>query len=615
MTASTCIYYDVEEVSADDVRRVRGLAPHAVTERMSAGTLWPAEVEGRPQVDLDERDPAYLDGLMLRMDPLIAAIERAWGEAGQLHGISLAEVARYPLMYNIAPWDRRWRHLVALLRDTRAEHVVWLTDQPKHRALQLLATAIPGVQIDLVAADSQHPRTARHSWRRVKSALVPPLQKLASRWKARWSERRWPRVAGDAMLFVEFHANNLNVAFPIGQSLGERGVNVVWLAGRSKVTVALETLGAAPLTLPDLMSYDAWRAGRLSRRRWQTLSAQLENLSDSQLSGTSDQGGKQYWLHILRTRLPHLLDEAAFWVAGFREAFVHLQPRMVATTIFVGEFGRAAAMVARSLGSESLYIQHGITPAHDAYGRFMTDHLLVWGQHDARPLEANGFDVQAIGSPNYAAATLCPVGEVVEAQRRQRNGEPLRVAFMASLPGSDVVSRSETELSVASLAEAARRVGASLTVKLHPSDRTGAIPRVLAAYPEHRLLDSGSPDEVIATHDVMVVHTSTTGMATCIADKPLIVLRMTDRPSFAPYAQYGAAVEICTVGRDPVEAIGEVLRRLRSDDGLIRSLAEGRRQLIDDMLAGGKGDAAERGADAIALWMRQAPVTAKVASS
>ena len=156
------------------------------------------------------------------------------------------------------------------------------------------------------------------------------------------------------------------------------------------------------------------------------------------------------------------------------------------------------------------------------------------------------------------------------------------------------VSRATLE----AVAEAARSTpGAHLTVKAHPGDSTTVPEEVMNNYPEFRLVRSGNSQDVIMDSDLVIVVSSTTGYEACLANRPLIVLDLTEMGNHTgriKYEKYGAAIVLTRA-----EDLAPTIRRLQVDETLRSELANGRQKLIDDMLNGGSGNAAELAAGVI----------------
>ena len=109
--------------------------------------------------------------------------------------------------------------------------------------------------------------------------------------------------------------------------------------------------------------------------------------------------------------------------------------------------------------------------------------------------------------------------------------------------------------------------------------------------------------EVIRQSDVVIVASSVTGLEACVAGKPLIVLHLPGVPEVIPYAKYGGFGSAggrsgCRWGDRP----GDPLAGGRSAG--VEFAGRGRRQLVDEMLNGGKGNAAELVARVIADLMQ-----------
>ncbi len=122
-----CIYYDLENVSPNDVRRARARAPHA-REFMARGTSWPIDVDGVATTRITgPRESSYQQELMDWMNKLFAAFERSTAVVAlhDSHGASLLEIIRYRFLFDLAAIEQRLRALSEMARDG-AKHVLWV---------------------------------------------------------------------------------------------------------------------------------------------------------------------------------------------------------------------------------------------------------------------------------------------------------------------------------------------------------------------------------------------------------------------------------------------------------------------------------------------------------
>ena len=151
-------------------------------------------------------------------------------------------------------------------------------------------------------------------------------------------------------------------------------------------------------------------------------------------------------------------------------------------------------------------------------------------------------------------------------------------------------------------------------MKMHPSDRTGMAETVAKDFPHVRVVEQGSSQDVILQADAVIVVSSTTGLEACIADKPLIVIDSKGITDSGPYRDYGAALQVTIDRSEDCNHLADVIQKLSTDLAALAELAAGRRRLIDDLLNGGKGDAAELTAQAIAQLVHSIAEPARTTS-
>jgi hypothetical protein len=227
---------------------------------------------------------------------------------------------------------------------------------------------------------------------------------------------------------------------------------------------------------------------------------------------------------------------------------------------------------------------------------------MIWGEWNLRNLVRCGIDERLIcvtGATIYDAMLRQLSG--ASARPAPRRGEPFHVAYMPSRTGGAVVSSAEARASVLTVARAVRQLpGGRLTVKLHPGDQTGVIPEALREFPEFSAVQSGSSAEVILDSDAVIVVSSTTGFEACAADKPLVLLNLTNNAVTLPYVEYGAALEVLPQPGDDAAVILEEKLLSLHDPAVAKGLAAGRQRLLKELLNGGQGNAAETAAAAVA---------------
>ncbi len=365
---------------------------------------------------------------------------------------------------------------------------------------------------------------------------------------------------------------------------------------------ALAAHGVKCLLLPAIQSARSKLRGRLSAAERQKLSAAIGRLPGELFEESAE---RAYLSRVLESRVPSAWNHAAIWVEAYDEALAVLRPMAVMSTTYSNIVGRASALVAQRYGGHAVYLQHGLFPRCQAFCSFAHDLLLMWGASDARNLTDFGVDPRAIritGAVNYDS--LAKRRGKDQSTALTQAERPLKIAFMASRTGGMMVGYEQARQCLLAAATATRRLaGAHLTVKVHPGDRTGMIPEVMRDFPEFSVVQSGSSHDTIVESDLVIVVSSTTGLEACVAGKPLVVLEVSDDADAVPYASYGAALRVAVSGGDLADDIVQAVTHVRRDPTAAHTLAEGRSRLLEDMLAGARGDAADRAALAVAEFL------------
>lgn len=599
---TTCIYYEQEVVSVDTARRARALAGRGAREATPADTTWSEEIDGEPpQREWHSHHQQLLEELLARVTRWGESLEAAAPGAARRHGLSLAEVAKYELLFALAAAAQRWQVLTSIRRRWQPDRLLWFTSRPD-RELAALCRAASPFSIEVHRAVQRNKLSWNSAWHALKSAIGPSVQRARSIARAAVHAPRRPSERPDVVC-TEYFPNNVAASLAVAEKLQvEYGLRVCWIAARREVAETLAARGTESFLVDDLMSARAQLGAGLSGSQRRAVRSALRALPDELFRDTSQSGEREYLLTVLEPRVLAAWNNAAYWIEAYHEALRALRPAAILSTTYSSPMGRAAALAARQLGARAIYLQHGLFPRRSTFSSFCHDLLLTWGMNDLRNFSDFGVDPQIIrvtGPTIYDGLA-----------RRRANGrgsslpqpgQPLKVAFMASRTGGLSTSHAQSKMCLLAVANAVARLGhAHLTVKPHPGDHTGMIPEVMREFPAFTVVRSGSAHDVIAGSDVVIVVASTTGLEACVADKPLIVLDVFDDPHIVPYAGYGAAVSVPVSAGDLAAELGKVLTRLRQDSNLADSLAEGRRRLLDDMLGGATGDAVDQAAGAVA---------------
>ncbi|HEV2973134.1 MAG TPA: hypothetical protein VGY55_24415 [Pirellulales bacterium] len=607
---TTCIYYDLEEVSPGDIQLARRCAP-GTTEFVARGVVWPLGIGGSPPEHVPSpRDYDYQAELMDWIDRLFQALLQANGSVHQCgHQVrTLLEIARYHFFFEFAAVEQRWRALVEMWRRHAADRVIWVAPAGRLRQLTGLGDNALPVRIEFVGGAG--PRgVASRLFETAKQIARPPIK-----WLIHGLSRftiptvRTPSPLDTRVVFAEYFPNSAKGLLPVAKSLGDdHGIEVMWLALRKPVATLIRRSGIAPHLINQFVPEAADARTPFTIEDRERLEDSLNQLPDPIFRGTTDVVGRRYLQPALRQHLTSALEQATYWLDALMRTFARIRPRCVVSTTYSSIPGRAAAIACQRHGGRSIYLQHGLFPDREFFTRFCNDTLLLWGESNRRFITNHGIgdeQVQVVGATIYDDL-VCRAKSARSKPLPAREGS-LAIAYMASRTGGAAVSYSTAKLCLSSVIQAASEIaGARLVVKLHPGDKTGMVERLVGKRRGCTVVKEGGSQEVICQSDVVIVLSSTTGLEACMADKPLIVLRPEGVPGFGPYAEYNAALEVPVNGDGDAKRIAEAIQSLRSDAKLAQSLAAGRRRLVNDMLNGGQGNAAQLSAQAIAALLQE----------
>ena len=581
-----CIYYELDALEAEDGERARRAAPAGASEVMWSGSPAPPELCG-PLVRIPgPRATPFLADAMATIDAWRREVDDRWHPVG--------EVARYELMLGLAADLHRPWALARMREQMHPDAIVWATpggvlaDLRPHHSLG----CAPDVQIVPLRA---RPISLR---KRAKELAYDHLRRpIVGRLRARTA----PTASGASrgrVLFVEFYPNNAKILVGLAEAVKAEGHEVVWVSGRKEVT---DRLVAAGVTDPirELPDPKCVRVNGALRRDVRALRQRIPRLAPP-----GDGAAAGSWSTLQgRLRLDQILRESAAWYAGLRQTLEALAPSAVVSSTFSDFCGRAAAAAAEDLGLPSVYVQHGAQPYDYTNAFFVHRWAFTWGEQGRRALAANA------PTPPKALATGSPLYDDLIARVKARGPRPFPtdrrpvVAYLAPRSGGAICSIPLARRLLAALVRAVEGLDWKHTVKPHPGDHTGVLPAVLPRNPSFELYDSGSSQDLILSADIVVVTSSTTGFEACLADRPLIVLLLEGGTDFCGYVEHGAAIAATTE-----QALEQALRTLAGDDAQLEALRAGRRRLIDEVLAGGNGDAVRRAATWVSKIARQDPV-------
>ncbi|MCU1267790.1 MAG: CDP-glycerol:poly(glycerophosphate) glycerophosphotransferase [Acidobacteria bacterium] len=605
--AKIIIYYDLDEVRPADIELARRTAGSGAIEIIAQGTLWPESNESPPpqQQILSRTNSDFRDEAMVWFEALYRSLQAADFEwtGWQKHGIPLLEVVRYALLYGASlDLHRSWA-MSEILNRWVSDHLIWITNlrrRGERKALKWLfePASARGIQVHLLKGGSNKAFHQKLN-DRAKDVIWPRYQHLRRVATILKGKTELPELNGrPRVVFTEYFPNSAKASIPVAEMLAKDSqVEVIWLAGRKTVRDELKKSGVKSWVVDEIGS-------ELSQRRVNTRTSEIRSfdellttIPDSNYSWHTDGPPFRCYLsHVLSIQLLPLLNEAAYWVEAYFNGIKLLRPAALVSTTYSSIPGRAAALVARAMGSKAVYIQHGAFPDQFLNSFFCHDLKLMWGLYERASLlrfghhpdsiEVTGSTIYDSISPKSEADRVCPF---------PKPGEPIRIAYLASRTGGAVVTTEVARQTLRLVAEAVGEItGGELIVKTHPGETTTIPEQVMSDYPAFRLERGKTSQEVIAESDVVIVVSSTTGLEACCMAKPLVVFNLTGMKGFVDYTSFSAAIEVTSV-----TDLRIALSSIQHDYNVRDSLAEGRKRLLDEMLNGGNGGAAERAAAAI----------------
>jgi len=245
---NTCIYYELEVVSVDDVNRARNLAGAGAREVAPSDADWPEDVVGPPpERTLDARSHGFLEELMPRLNCWAESLEAAIPGVARRHGLSLGEVAKYELLFDLAPAVQRWRALADIDRRWTPDRLLWFTARPD-RELRTLCQAARNVTIEVHHAAMREKPSFDSTWHSFKAAVGPSIHRARSLARSATRLPRFPRQRAE-IVCTEYFPNNIAALLPVAEKIEtDYGLHVCWLAARQSVADALRNIGRRELS-------------------------------------------------------------------------------------------------------------------------------------------------------------------------------------------------------------------------------------------------------------------------------------------------------------------------------------------------------------------------------
>jgi hypothetical protein len=608
----SCIYYDLEAVSAEDVRRARRRTPGAI-ELLPAGVVWSPEVDGPlPDIVPSSRDFDYQAELMNWIDALFAALVATGASVGGPHtDRTLLEIGRYHFFFEFSSIEQRWRAVCEIQRRYDPNRLTWVAPASRTAELRTLCDGKSSLRIEFMKTARR--RAAFSQIVDAAKSIVRPPAKMLARAIRRFATlpARAPALGEGKIIFAEYFPNSAKGLLPVAKALTDSyDVAPTWLALREPVATALRRSGTIPLELSQFSGGIHETRTAFTADDARRLDASLVQMPDKLFMGTGDISNRPYLQRAIQRHLTATLEQAAYWLNALSQAMSRIRPSCVVSTSYSSMPGRAAAVACRAQGGTSVYLQHGLFPDRSFFARFCNDVLLLWGESNRRFMVDQGIDDQRI---HVIGATICDglVRQLAASKSRAMPsaGEPLVIGFMASRTDGAALGYSAAKLCLEAASRATKEFpGSRLLVKIHPGDKTKMVHRLAGGLDYCTLVEGGNSQDVICQSDIVIVASSTTGLEACIADKPLIVLKPKGVPAFGPYAEYEAAIEVELSSNGCGESVAAAIRALQSDSILTRKLAAGRQRLVADMLNGGRGDASALAAQAIAALVQDSAI-------
>lgn len=537
-----CLYYELERVGPADVQRALSMVGDRAGELLHVcwdDASW--EVPGTAAETVESaRSDRFRTALSAELDELARSLRAdRWVQRIQRHlGTDLAEVGWFDWLFAVAP----------------AAHRPWALDQVRARwdPSEVVIVEPPGRAREGGAGRARRAARVTAAWLRF---LVPRHQPL-------------PIDGRPMVVFAEDFPHLAAVLAPPARRLHDAGSVQVHLLGTRPEVASVGSSAGVPSTLRDS-----------GVPRWVRARALLAGGLAARAAGRAARRAGQP---------PEAIDgTAAAWrragraAVQWRTILRRLDPAVVVTGTYTGNAEERAALLAGPRAADrprTAFVQHGLVSPEPWKNRLIHDRYLVWGAQARRVLVEAGADEGSVvmtGSAKLAGPRTAP----------RAGGRPdgaVRVLYLPSRTAGRYVTLHNARVLLARVLGAVAGVpGATLTVKVHPEDRSTLFDDLDGI----EVRRDGTAPALIAEADVVVVATSTAGYEACLLDTAVVVLAVPGVDPPTDYAAYGAALSAETT-----DDLARAIRDAAGDPTVQSSLAEGRQRLVADVFGPVDGD-------------------------
>jgi glycosyltransferase involved in cell wall biosynthesis len=362
----------------------------------------------------------------------------------------------------------------------------------------------------------------------------------------------------------------------------------------------------------------ALRANKRYQREW----ANLEKSRD--LANSVNYKGEPLWGPIkgaLRGIFEYRTFEAALFIELMRRAIERERPDLILITYEYGLAGMAAVIAGKLAGVPTLAVQHGnISPGHIGYLHTraeisgesapkyypLPDKTAVYGPWVKRVLVEDGnypedrvavtgqarYDFLAGADRTFSREDFC---------KRLKIGDDSKIALICTQP---LPILKEREAFVEGVLGALKGFpGLQIVIKPHPLEKRRWLEEAAAKQGARAVIlpPRSNTYEALYAGDVMLASFSTTITEAIILDKPAVVVNLSGRPDFIPYAESGAAL-----GAYQARDIAPAVRKALYDQAARQSLRRARARFVREHCYQVDGRAGDRVVSLIKQMIKEA---------
>ena len=229
------------------------------------------------------------------------------------------------------------------------------------------------------------------------------------------------------------------------------------------------------------------------------------------------------------TALKHALLAASQRVVQYRAFLERMGPEAILVEYDRNTRGAALVLAARGMGIPTYTMIHGVINGPFGYTPIVADFVLCWGEIQRRQLIEFGTAEHRVRVVGFERIEETPGVEGIVVRRKLGIPRDSTVVVLATNPIDETNARRLVEIFCKGVS---RLEGVEGMVRLHPSETLGDYRWAMESWPHVRFTfnDLLSPEEMFASVDLVVVHSSGFGVEALAHGVPCVILDVLSSP-------------------------------------------------------------------------------------